>query len=94
MASFLRGHTGSPFWKFMYAHPTLGRGFTAPEGFSLAYSSCKNAGHAVEAARSMKESKDISGVLYSSYYPEPDDAVVIMPLRHYALLVAERLNRP
>jgi hypothetical protein len=76
----------------MYAHPTLGRGFVAPDGYSLAFTMCKHAGDAVQAARAMKDNKDISGVLYSSYYPEPDDAVVIMPLRHYALLLADRLE--
>jgi hypothetical protein len=93
MAAYLRGHTGSPFWKFHYQHPTFGRGFSAPEGYSLAFLSCKHAGDAVSAARAMKESKDISGVLYSHYYPDPDDAVVILPLRHYTTLVQERLDR-
>jgi hypothetical protein len=94
MASYLRAHTESPLWKFVYNHPTLGRGFEAPPGYSLSYMSCKHTGDAVSAARSMKENKDISGVLYSHFYPDPDDAVVIMPLRHYTLLVQERLDRP
>jgi len=92
MASFLRGNTGSPFWKFQYHHPVTGRGFDGPSGYRLAFMSCKHANDAVAAARSMKDEKEISGVLYSHYYPEPDDAVVILPLGHYTRLVAERLD--
>jgi hypothetical protein len=94
MASYLRAFTGSPLWKFHYQDPVLGRGFRTPEGYRLSYLSCKHTGDAVAAARAMKDNVEVSGVLYSHYYTEPDDAVVILPLRHYALLVKERLDRP
>lgn len=93
VASFLRGYTGSPFWKFRYGTAETGRGFDAPKGYLLAYMSCKHAGDAVKAARNMKDDDRIAGVVYLSYYTEPDDAVVMLPIRHYTTLVGERLER-
>lgn len=78
----------------MYYHETLGRGFVSPPGYVLAYSQRKSAGDAVASARAMKDNSEISGVLYSSFFPDPEDAVVILPIRHYALLLQERLDGP
>jgi hypothetical protein len=92
VASFLRAYTGSPLWKFRYGTAETGRGFDAPRGYLLAFMSCKHAGDAVKAARAMKEDDRIAGVVYLSYVTEPDDAVVMLPIRHYTTLVGERLE--
>jgi len=93
VATFLRAHTGSPKWKFRYGTNGTGRGFDAPNGLVLDFMSCKHAGDAVLAARSMKDDERIAGVVYLSYYTEPDDAVVMLPIRSYTRLLAERLEQ-
>jgi hypothetical protein len=93
VASYLRAYTGSPLWKFQYGSATTGRGFDSPKGFDLAYMSCKHAGDAVKAARTMRDQSEIAGVVYQSYHGEPDDAVVILPIKHYTTLVGYMLER-
>lgn len=93
IASYLRAFTGNPMWKFRYGTAETGRGFDAPTGYVLAYMSCKHAGDAVKVAREMKDRNEIAGVVYQSFYTEPDDAVVMLPIKHYTTLAGYMLER-
>lgn len=91
IARYLVAFTGSPLWRFRYGHGAP-RGFDSPPGLDVRLVTGKKVEYAVKLARELRDEKDSVAVIYYSHFPEPENAVAIVPLRHYAELLSKRLT--
>lgn len=88
VASYLRGRTGFPFIQWDYPE----RAFTMPDGYTLDFTMCRNARHAVDMAKALKDEKGVSAVVYAFDAIDVEDAVAVMPLRVFTELLELHIN--
>lgn len=88
VASYLRGRTGFPFISWNYPD----RAFDMPDGYTLDFTTCRNARHAVDMAKALRDTPGIAGVAYAFDAIDIEDTVVVLPIAVYTELLATHLN--